>query len=243
MRVLDLDLDFFLDHIAHFKVEDGSRLDDAEYIPWTEVEVRDFLENRCKLSTGKQVRGRFVTHHDEAFLFWRDLILAGKLTKPFELVHVDAHSDTGVGDTSNLYIMTELLQQEPIHRINSKKLNAGNYVSHAIACRWVQNLTFVLHPEWRNDLMWTHLKEFKLNSGAFQLKKYDQNKLTIHNLQRISEMEPDGIEPEVPYELVKVNSYMNNGSFDYIVLAQSPAFTPPAADQLIPIIMEYVCEV
>lgn len=242
MRVLDLDLDFFLDYIAHWKIEDGSRLSDTEYIPWTEEEVRGFLENQCRLSTNRQVKGRFVTHHHEAFLFWRDLILKEQLTTPFEIVHVDAHSDTGLGDDGYLYIMTKQLHQAPSHRINPIKLYAGNYLSHAIACRWVEKLTFVLHPEWDNDLMWTHLKDFSDDSGAFQLKKYSATKLTSWNLDRMREIKPDDLEPEVPYELVDWKEYATQQPFDFMVLAHSPGYTPPEADRLIPIIKEYICE-
>ncbi len=96
MRILDLDLDFFLDNIAHWEEEDGSRLSDTQYSPWTEEEVRGFLEKQCGLSPNAQINGRFITHHHEAFLFWRELILKEQLTTPFEIVHVDAHSDTGL---------------------------------------------------------------------------------------------------------------------------------------------------
>jgi len=66
MRVLELDLDFYLDHIAHCEDKD-SRLSDTDYRPWTEDEVRRYLEEQCRLSINRPVKRRFVTHHHGAF--------------------------------------------------------------------------------------------------------------------------------------------------------------------------------
>lgn len=59
MKILDIDMDFFLDNIAHW--ENGlDRLNDAEYKPWLEEEFREFLEKRCLLSRKNPIKGRFI---------------------------------------------------------------------------------------------------------------------------------------------------------------------------------------
>ena len=123
MRVLDLDLDFFLDMIT-YPADPGERRpsgpDDRPHsegdIPWTEKEVIRFLENRCGLSDQEPVNGRLVTHHHEAFYYWRELIQKGELTTPFEVVHVDAHADLGMGDPNWDYLVSEVLQRAPSDR-------------------------------------------------------------------------------------------------------------------------------
>lgn len=239
IRVLDLDLDFFLDEIAHW-ITGNKRLDGIDFVPWTEAQVRVFLENSCGLSINTPCNGRVVTHHDEAFYFWRELIEKGLLKIPFEIVHIDAHSDTGLGDLGWSYIMGTLLHQEPKDRYYPDYLGPGNYLAYALACRWVYNLKFILHPKWSDDLLWNHLKDYTREIGYFQLKKYNPNDLDPDKLRNTV---PLSLEPEVPYETIPYAKYVEQNMFDYVVLSHSPNYTPETADKLIQVIKEYLVEV
>jgi hypothetical protein len=73
MRILDIDLDFFLDNIAHDNSSGGERLSEEDFKPWSEEAVREFLESRCGLSTGKRIPGKYIIHHHDAFYWWREL--------------------------------------------------------------------------------------------------------------------------------------------------------------------------
>ena len=247
MRVLDIDLDFFLNDIAHFANDYGDRLDESEYIPWKEAEVRNFLEFRCGLRIDNKVKGRILTHHQEAFLFWRDLIDKEQLKVPFEVIHVDAHADLGLGDASWVYIMQNLLHRpiekrrypERFHyKSNYYKFGFGNYLAFAIGCRWVSKLTFVTHPEWHNDLPWTLFKDLTENSGIIQLRKYDR-KINLDTYV-IRKVEPLEVEPEVPFFTVPHTEFINDEPISFITLCQSPGYTPKTSDRLIPIISEYI---
>jgi hypothetical protein len=66
--VLDLDLDFFLNHRVDHRSDNGPRLRDDEFHPWPADSVRSLLESQCCLSTDKPIPGRFVEHHDGAFV-------------------------------------------------------------------------------------------------------------------------------------------------------------------------------
>ncbi len=88
-RILDLDLDFFLDEIAYHRSDRGKRLPSWGYRPWKKSKVRSFLEQQCLLSTANPAKGRVVTHHDEMFWLWRELVQAGQIEVPFVVVHVD----------------------------------------------------------------------------------------------------------------------------------------------------------
>ena len=115
MRILDLDLDFFLDNVAYHKAND-ERLPDSEYSPWEATQVREFLETSCGLSCSKKIPGRVVLHHDEAFDVWSALVAKGLISAPFEAVHVDAHADLCLGDHRHTYLLSEFLHFEPEFR-------------------------------------------------------------------------------------------------------------------------------
>lgn len=59
MKILDIDMDFFLDNVAVSKSFDGIRLEDEYYSPWDIADVRNFLEDNCGLSTERKKRVLF----------------------------------------------------------------------------------------------------------------------------------------------------------------------------------------
>lgn len=248
MKVLDLDLDFFLNDIALHRSDYGERLSD-DYRPWKEDEVTYFLTNHVGLKSNQKIKGRIINHHHEAFFFWRELINDEILSMPFEVTHIDAHADLGLGDGSWDYLMTKFLYLENKQkffpeRLNLKdiyKLNYGNYLAYAIACRWISNLIYVTHPRWTNDLPWTLLKDFSDSSGAIQLKKYEQGiSLDVLNMKKYIPVE---YEPEVPLGIVSKDDFRGNGDYDFIVLCKSPGYTPKASDYLIDTFSNYIEEI
>jgi len=156
-RILDIDLDFFLNKVSDSR-EDGKRLNNIKYYPWRIDALRSFLENRCNLTKKIPIRGKIVKNHHQAFFFWRELIQANQIEIPFELVHIDAHSDIGVADWGWIYLTSELLHKSLKERMNPDKsllfgINEANYLAFALACRWIKKLTFIIHPTWENDLI------------------------------------------------------------------------------------------
>jgi hypothetical protein len=241
MRVLDLNLNFFLDDVAYNREASGDRLSD-DYTPWDEVAVRDFLEQRCGLRKEGRIPGRLVTHHHEAFFFWKELIDGGALTVPFDVVHVDAHSDLGLGDAGYLYLMTDVLHRPVVERVNLQvgrhRLNAANYLAFAAGCRWLRRLTFVVNPASRDDLPYFHFRDFDTSSPCLQLKACNLAAIDAFFAGRYSA--PFVPEPDIPFEKVLPNDFSDTEGFDFVVLCHSPGFTPAASDRLIPIIAEYL---
>lgn len=243
MRILDLDLDFFLSSIAHDQSSDGARLSETEFKPWASDKVREFMEKNCGLSSRRRIPGRYITHHHEAFYWWRDLIRDGKLTKPFEVVHVDAHADLGSGTfgLSKVYVGLDLLHQ-PLEQRESpeegdQKMNAGNYLLVAIACRWVNRLVYVMHRENRlEDCEEWLFSDCGDESWTLALPKLQKPKITVPGvpLQVIER------EPAVEFVVKSETTFKDNGSFDFFVLCQSPGFTPKSSDLLVPLIQEYM---
>lgn len=86
MRVLDLDLDFFV-HGTEYWMPKGTRLDSEYYPPWSLEDTMRFLEGRCRLA--EKLPGFVVEDHGEVFRLWREGIRRGDLTLPLSVTHVD----------------------------------------------------------------------------------------------------------------------------------------------------------
>lgn len=246
-RILDLDLDFFLNEIAHHRSDVGTRLSSRDYKPWKKSEVRLFLERQCLLSTANPTKGRVVTHHDEVFWQWRDLVEEGKIGVPFTIVHVDAHADLGMGDSGNRYIMTDLLHESMEDRKYpiSGEVKPGNYLLFAVACRWVSQMTFVLHPRWRGDLPPLPFENFNPTSACLQLKRCTSKELQKHSLRggSWSKLQVLKFEPKGPFRTIKCAEYQAKQPFSFVFLSHSPGYTPHTADGLISILKDYIREI
>jgi len=96
-RILDLDLDFFLNGVAYFRPTDSERLDDEDFQPWSFDQAVGFLAERCGLQS--KLPGWTVEGHGDLFDRWRSAIQSGLLRPPFHVTHVDAHADLGLGDS------------------------------------------------------------------------------------------------------------------------------------------------
>ncbi|MMZ57609.1 hypothetical protein D1872_195480 [compost metagenome] len=240
MKVLDIDLDFFL---KKFPYHAEDRIWDESYEVWERSDVEEYLEEHCGLSKENPIRGRFFIEHDEAFWYWKELILDKKLRAPFEVVHIDSHSD--LGGRHFQYICDELLSQDVDERIHIDRqyITSSNYLIPAIACRWISKLTWVCHPKAEIDTARIYLKDYRDESNAVQLKRFAKN-IVKKPWSDIVEggYKPISIEPEIPFNTIVCDDFYENQPFSYIVLAQSPHFTPPKADNLIDVIRQYILE-
>jgi len=150
MVILDIDLDFFLDSIIHNPRP--RRPSNSRVKPWNEKRVINFLEKKCNLDKQRKIKGKFFKTHDKLFYCFRDLINKRKLSVPFEILHVDAHADLGIGTLSDKYIMTDLLYRPVNERTKPKRggwegLSESNFLAFVIACRWINKLIYVHHRE------------------------------------------------------------------------------------------------
>ena len=262
--VLDLDLDVFSSPTVYWP-QDNHRPLDEDYECASIDDVQHFLEEQCRLSRGHRIPGAEFTHHDEAFFTWRRWIEEGSLKAPFTIIHVDAHADMGMGDPGHSYLMSELLAQPVDQRGNprrsSEALNAGNYLMFAVANRWVDRLTYVFptrHPWTANwisgpsrhfepdpssdgapgDLMRIHFKDEDWRTGLLELKHCSQETL-YNNVFSTRRLEPIiHKEPAVPFDFTALPNFSFDG-FTHMVVAQSPRYTPPAADHLLAVIRQY----
>ena len=269
MKVLDLDMDYFMNSVATGIDESiEARLDETDYgeSVWNPEKVREFLEKNLGLSTQRRIKGRIVKGHNEALLFWKELLSTKDLTAPFEVVHVDSHADLGLGYSSWLYIFNKLLRYPVEERPNycahkdnngdTKKEGIGDYLLFAIAYRWISKLTYCSNPKGDNcDFLFEIIKNFEYvlvwddpvdttiqllyNEQGNEIPRFDDPEIDKKNYISRSVKEP-----EVPFRIIPtIEAVEYNGDFDYISLAQSPNYTPESADFIMDIFKEYIVEI
>jgi len=240
MIILDIDMDFFLDRIARDMPETDRRLPNKTYKPWSKEAAALFFKD-CGIFTKSP--GVAIKDHIEAFKIMREM------PKPLNIVHIDAHSDLGEGDPGWKYLMGEYLHH-PLkgdYRITPKEgyryMNSGNYLAFAIANRWVKSLTYVHHPLGGSDLLRYHFKGYDTGSGKIQLKICDPEKINRCSTTILSDTNFGVMakEPEVDFMKISGLNFRMSVPIGYIILCQSPGFTPKASDKLMEFIMkEYI---
>ena len=265
MKVLDLDMDYFMTTIANTPFSSEDRLDEADYgwSVWPIDKVRQFLETNLGLSREHKIPGRIVCGHNEALFFWEELIEKGKLREPFDVVHVDSHADLGLGDSSGSFLQSMFLTLpiETRRKIRDYEFNGriegisiGDYLLWAIAYRMVSSVTYCANPNGeKNDYLWDTLKDFheeliwdKPVKNYIQLKfnmemempEYDDS--DIYKKKYLKGAIKD---PTVELLIIPtIEDVKFCGDFDCAVLAQSPNYTPASADYIMDIFKEYIEE-
>jgi len=248
MHVLDLDLDFFLDRVS-WRHPDGGRLDtdggEPLYTPWPVEHFRLFLE-LCGLSTEHRIPGRVIRHHDEAFYCWRELIRRNVLTPPFLITHVDAHSDLGMGEGTYMHIMGEVLHLPAEQRWtpDRTKVTPGSYLAFAAACRWPSRIDFVRTPQPADDAPRELFRDDDPSTGLLELRCCDPAEMRRRASFGGDPTESPTLrrEPPIAVTFTECWDYKAAEPVDYVVLAQSPDYTPSASDALIAVFREYIVE-
>lgn len=256
MRILDLDMDYFLSEPPSFIPENSTeRVDGEWYKPWNEKDVITFLENNLGLKN-KKIKGKIITNHNEALYYWRDLINQRQLEVPFEVVHVDSHADLGLGYASWLFIFDLLLGLDVNDRIkieNYKNVftkyyepGIGDYLLYVIAFRWLSKLTYVCNPSCDgDDYVWMMLKDWREPNNKIQLphnEKISAIKSETETQKKLY-LSSAVFEPEVDFEIIReIEKVSYTGNFDFITFCISPNYTPKEADYIIDVIKEYIVE-
>lgn len=266
MKVLDLDMDYFMESVAHIPFSVSDRLDEEYYkdTVWSKDRVRAFLENNLGLSKEKKIPGRIVVGHNEALFFWEELISNGKLNDPFEVVHVDSHADLGLGCGSSDFLQGGILTLpiETRRKVRNYEFNGkfegisiGDYLLWGIAYRMISKITYCANPNGEiNDYCWDTLKDFheldvddKPVSNFIQLKFNSHLELPHYNASESYKrkyLEGAIKDPEVELKIIPtITDVKFDGSFDFAVIAQSPNYTPASADFILDIFKEYIIQI
>lgn len=266
MKILDLDMDYFMDCIAHTPFNVCERLNENDYgsSVWAESDVREFLEVNLGLSKDRKIPARIVKGHDEALLFWEELVSDGRLCEPFEVIHVDSHADLGLGCASPdflqgafLTLPVETRRKIKDYEFNGKieHINVGDYLLWGVAYRMISKITYCANPHGdKNDYCWDTLKDFYENliwdepvSNYIQLKfNKDMELPDYRSSEKYKKEYLDGAfkDPEVELRIIPTIQGVNfSGDFNFAVIAQSPNYTPASADFILDIFREYIVEI
>lgn len=234
MRVLDIDLDFFLEDCCPLAAP-GERPDPEGHAPWPDEPVTAFLEQQCGLDAAHPVPGRIFPTHDLALVFWEELLADGRLTAPFHVTHVDAHSDLGCGYPGPGFVLYNVLAMPPARRCDltafyeQHKLDEANYLLFALAMRRISVLENVRNPRSRPDI------------PLELLLPDDPAKLRLASLTSRLFEAANGPEPVVPFLVYDdYRTFRADAPYDFVSLAMSPRYAPACADRLAGVIGRYI---
>ena len=235
MWVLDLDLDFFLSDCCPLAPK-GERPSEISASPWTEAAVVSFLENGLGLDAAHPIPGRVTETHDGALAFWQDRMAAGQLSRPFSVVHVDAHADLGIGKPGPGYVLNNVLGIPPEERDDfsryyvQKQLDEANYLLFALAFRWIDALTLVRDPFSRPDLPLFCERE----GEGYRPVRFKSFVSSLFEARY-------GAEPSIPLSVLNDPASVRiREPFACMNLALSPRYAPASADALVPVISRYM---
>lgn len=231
MKVLDLDMDFFLTGPCPL-ASPGSRPDERCAQPYPDEEVIRFLEQQCGLSKERPVPGAIFDTHDKALDFWAARIAEGRLHAPFEVVHVDTHSDLAFGPPGLNYVLNVVLTRAPDMRAqigayrDAVELDEANYLLFALAFRWISRLTYVANPKSHQDVR----PQLLNTDGDIQLVSLVAQLLGNRY----------GSEPIVPFRRIDDYHAFTDTGFDFVTMAQSPRYAPASADRIMALLRPYI---
>jgi hypothetical protein len=241
-RVLDIDLDFFVEDPVFWPPSD-ERCDPDEHPVWVESEVAAFLNERCGVTA--RLPGFVTENHGELFPVWRNAIEEGVLLPPFHVTHVDAHADLGLGGSSFEYLMTSLLFESIDDRrypmLGDTGLNDGSHLAFAVACHWISAIEYVFCEGGGNDRPQFLMEGFDVDADHIQLTALSLAEL--QGLARGRYPNVTSLEPLIPLRPVPYREFHAREPFDFICLTRSPPYTPVTADPIFDLIRErYVDE-
>ena len=233
MRVLDLDMDFFLSGPCPL-AEKGERPDEACADVWSEEEVVRFLEEQCGLSREHPVPGAIFDTHDKALDYWAARLEDESLTAPFEVVHVDTHSDLAFGPPGTNYVLNVVLSRQPQQRAiidtyrDAVELDEANYLLFALAFRWVSRLAYVRNPKSHQDIP----RQLLDAAGDIHLRSFISQMMESKN----------GKEPVIPFAVYNDYTQFKQHGYDFVTMAQSPRYAPASADKIMEIVGRYIVQ-
>ena len=194
------------------------------------------MEDGLGLDRSRPIPGRITETHDGALAFWKEQTDAGRLSRPFSVVHVDAHADLGIGRPGPGFVLNNVLGIPPKERGDfsryyaQKQLDEANYLLFALAFRWIDALTLVRDPFSRADL------------PAF-CERDGEGYRPIRLRSFVSTLFEDryGAEPEIPLTVYHDPTSVHiREPFVCMNLALSPRYAPKSADALVPVIARYM---
>lgn len=238
MRILDIDMDFFQSEIHNNDTDSNSHLENENFKVWNKKIFIDFIENKCGLSKESKIKGRVFDHHVDTYWFVKELIDTHLLTVPFDLTHIDAHSDMGFSASVPYYKFLDTFSKENKDAFengtlfenveNQRYIDFGNYINAMALNRWLSKIEYVYHDKLDYLDFPEYIIEPDQTQKGFAFRYNFISKAIIPNL--------------TIYAMDKEN-YCFTQPYDYICVAISPSFTVKEIEPLVEIIKQYIVEI
>lgn len=241
IRILDLDLDFFILPTDWPGYHDDRAMNDLQ--SWSEIDVKRFLENSCGLSKDSPVKGKVFEEHDEVYSFCKKIIQDSAEEVQFIIDHVDAHADLGFGNSSFNKLHREFSPGNRSGWITEELeksigLNRGNFLLFLIAQGWVFELNFINHAKWNfHDINQILIFKREDRCNCIRIQYYEDCSNVAANKQE------DGMSIGIlgcDFHKIDYRLFNNPHRYDYVFLTKSPNYSPPSSDSLIPTIEQYI---
>lgn len=232
MRMLDIDMDFFQTGIHCWECDNDTFLkDDREIDVWEADKIVLFLEEQCGLDRREKIKGRIVKHHVEAYLFWGELINNNKVIVPFEVTHIDAHSDLAFSPNVEYYRFLKNLDRElseelklgTVFEERSELIDSGNYLLAAVINGWINKVNYVYHQ----DLDYLDVTEYIVENVI------PRKKFRFNFCNQIKEK-------DIYLEVINPSDFQNREMFDYATIALSPPYVKKEMEKRLEIMKEYI---
>lgn len=238
MRLLDIDMDFFQSEIHTNDTDSNFHLEDDDFKVWTEEDFVDFLENKCGLSKKDKIKGRIFNHHVETYWFAKELIDKRLLSPPFEITHIDAHSDMGFSMSVPYYVFLDTFSKENKAAFengtlfenaeNLRYIDFGNYINAMALNRWLSKIEYVYHDKMDYLDVPEYIVERDKTKKGFAFRYNFINQAVI---------------PDLTIYAKNKENYQSIQPYDYICVAISPAYTVKEIEPLVEIIKQYIIEI
>ena len=239
MRVLDLDMDFFLTGVCELAPR-GARPSLREARPWAEADVRAFLEENCGLSRQTPIPGRVFETHDGALFFWKEWLEAGKTFsavprhprgRAFRPRHRQTWPRLRVGNGAG---SAPQKRGDLSRYVREEKLDEANYLLFALALRYISSLENVRNPHSRADFPARLAVDGSQPPTAIRLSSTLARLLPQY----------DFAEPVIPYKSYDdFRSFRVAAPYDFASLAISPRYAPREADFIADALSQSITEV
>jgi len=248
MLVLSLDIDFFVDPIAHDEpIGSDDRLSDTNYSTDPDAIVTSFLEKQCLLTMDSPVPGFAIRDHDAAWDVLR-FFHEQRQHCPVDLIHIDAHSDLGMGDPGYVYLLTKWLRPSPSSEPKRAwgGMNLANWLAFAAAGNLVRKIEFVPRNHPPSDLFPYYLDP-PPPSVATRLVFRDVTESELSTEVNGQEnpwpfLQSKKIIRSVPWKTTPMAKFKMATAPDFVIVCQSPQFTPPSADRALELALRYVAK-
>jgi hypothetical protein len=246
MLVLSLDIDFFVDPVARdMPVSSQVRLSSTEYNTDDNCVVASFLEEQCLLTPGSMVPGIAIQNHDQA---WDILRVHAASDGPVDLVHVDAHSDLGMGDPGYCYLLAEWLHMSPrpAPERGWTRMNLANWLAFAAAAGFIRKVEFVPRHYPPSDLFPYYLDPPPPSTATtLAFRRITRRELcydVIGNPNSGPFLRSRAVVHSVPWRSTSRSTFQMSAPPDFVIVCQSPQFTPQSADRALQLVRSYITE-